>query len=196
MLAAGREQSGRTSSGSTGVTPRETGGRRWAVEVVDEQGLRREDRRAVGELLAAAFDYAGYREDGHRGVVPEFRVLVRGRGGRLLGQRSAFRLENDRGLVAYGLGDAAVHPPARRRGIGAALVEAGIEEARRRGAQAILTYTEPLAGHYRRRGFRPAGDMIAAPDLPEHRQMALLWMADGLAAPSACDPLWIEPGDF
>jgi len=171
----------------------------WLAEVIDEPDLSCADRTAAGELLARAFDYAGYRATGHRGAVPEFRVLIRGRDGDdigVLGHRSAFRLANDREIVAYGMGDAAVHPGARRQGIATRLVDAGIDEARRRGAAAILTFTEPLAGLYRRRGFRPAGQLIVAADLPDYVDLALLWLADGVEPPSEEHPLRVDPGDF
>ncbi len=58
------------------------------------------------------------------------------------------------GLRAVGLAPMAVRPDVQRRGIGSALVRAGIEECRRRGAGLIVVLGHP--GYYPRFGFASA----------------------------------------
>jgi putative acetyltransferase len=55
---------------------------------------------------------------------------------------------------ALGLGPVAVLPARQRSGIGAALIRAGIEEARRQGWQGVFVLGDPA--YYKRFGFDPA----------------------------------------
>lgn len=53
----------------------------------------------------------------------------------------------------YGLGPLAVRPNAQRRGIGAALVNAGLEQLRANGAHGVVLVGDPA--YYGRFGFQP-----------------------------------------
>jgi predicted N-acetyltransferase YhbS len=165
------------------------------VTCISEESLTSGDRRSIGRLLAEAFRSSAYRERAHRGVAPEFRVVVRDTGGHIVGARSAFRLRNDRGLVAYGLGDVAVQPRAQGRGVASRLIDEGIAEARRRGARMLLTYTEALREAYLRRGFIPASHLIEGDDLPEWCDLALMWVDRGVTI-DGDTPVRISPADF
>jgi putative acetyltransferase len=57
-------------------------------------------------------------------------------------------------IDALGLAPVAVEPPRQRRGIGDALVRAGLEAARARGERAVVVIGHP--SYYPRFGFRPA----------------------------------------
>lgn len=117
------------------------------------------DAAAVHQLLVAAFggpdeamlaDRLHARADvfslvaDHDGAVIGVIVFspVSGRGGQT-------------GLHAVGLAPMAVHPHWQRRGVGSALVCAGIDECRARRLGLIVVLGHP--GYYPRFGFRPAG---------------------------------------
>jgi len=72
-----------------------------------------------------------------------------------------------------------VDKPARRRGIGAALLEAAVEHARTAGARALFVETQvsngPAIRFYQTRGFRPCGfnDHFYTNDDARHGEVAL-----------------------
>jgi putative acetyltransferase len=67
---------------------------------------------------------------------------------------TAVRIDPSEGARVAGLGPMAVSPDVQRRGIGRALVRAGLEECRRLGYGAVIVLGHP--DYYPRFGFRPA----------------------------------------
>lgn len=78
-----------------------------------------------------------------------------------------------------GLAPLAVLPERQRGGIGAALVRAGLEAARRAGATAVVVLGHP--GYYPRFGFAPASrvGLRCVYDAPDEAFMALALMPGG-----------------
>ena len=74
--------------------------------------------------------------------------------GRIIGTVRLWHIEAGRGRPALLLGPLAVHPHARKRGIGAALMRRAVEEVARSGHKAILLAGE--APYYGRFGFSAA----------------------------------------
>ncbi|MDY0391673.1 GNAT family N-acetyltransferase [Desulfobulbus oligotrophicus] len=70
----------------------------------------------------------------------------------------------------YGLGPLSVLPAMQRKGIGRALVEAGLKELRKRGAQGCLLLGNP--SFYRRFGFANNPDLLLA-EFPQEHFLAL-----------------------
>lgn len=66
------------------------------------------------------------------------------------------------GLTAFGLAPMAVLPSHQRRGIGSALVRAGLDACRVAGADAVFVLGHPA--YYPRFGFEPAADYGIASD--------------------------------
>jgi predicted N-acetyltransferase YhbS len=87
-------------------------------------------------------------------VRPAFRTLARV-DGEVVGQQSAFRIDTDPSSRLFGLGDVAVHPDHRGRGIARSLIRLAVEQARERGAEVILTDTVAVATTFQALGFRP-----------------------------------------
>lgn len=84
------------------------------------------------------------------------RVIVADRGGEVVGHAAVW-FAADEGE----LGDIAVDPDWRRRGVGTELVEAALREARRRGVQQLFLQVResngPALRLYERAGFRKVG---------------------------------------
>lgn len=124
-----------------------------------------------------------------RGRMAVSTVLVAEVEGRIVGTVTAFDDANDEGMpIAFppgtaGLRATAVRPDAQGRGIGAALVEACAERARRFGALRIGLHTAPFmtaAIHlYERSGFvrAPAHDFPATDFFPSAPRADLVAMA-------------------
>lgn len=66
----------------------------------------------------------------------------------------------------YGIGPVAVHPSRQRKGIGSALIRAGIAELQSHGAHGIALVGDPE--YYVRFGFKPDPDLILAGVPPEY----------------------------
>lgn len=114
------------------------------ITVLDEQALGAPLRGAVGELLAAILDDGPrYRGRGWRTLRPSFRVIALA-GGELVAQVSAFAVTSRPDVRVYGLGDLAVDPCHRGRGIARRLCVEVADEAGRRGAGVVLAKTRPM----------------------------------------------------
>jgi putative acetyltransferase len=111
--------------------------------------------RAVNE---AAFEGAAEADivDALRGDADPFISLVAEREGEIVGHICFSPVTiGDSGHVGYvGLGPMAVRPDVQRRGIGSALVVAGLDECRRRGQTLVVVVGHPE--FYPRFGFHPA----------------------------------------
>jgi putative acetyltransferase len=115
------------------------------------------DGRPVRAVLEAAF---GRAQEAH--VVDELRargelvlaLVAAGEGGAILGYAAFPRLAlaaGGRSMPAVGLAPAAVAPAHQRRGIGSALIRAGIARLRSHGERLMFVLGDP--GYYRRFGF-------------------------------------------
>ena len=138
------------------------------------------DEAAVREVLLAAFPTpaeAGLVE-ALRAAAEHFESLVAvadGDGGRIVGHILFTEMElvpEHDGLV-LGLAPLAVAPEWQDRGVGAALVEAGLERCRDLGARLVIVLGEP--GYYPRFGFEPASrlGLRSTYDVPDEAFMAL-----------------------
>lgn len=165
------------------------------IVLVEEQRLDPALRAAVGELLAAILDDGpAYRGAGWRTLRPRFRVLALDACGRLGGQVSAFAVGTQPDVGLFGLGDLAVDPRRRGRGVARELCAAAVDGARRRGAGVLLTKTQPMRKVLVELGFaaverfdyyyEEAGACVRHPD----------WMAAVLRAHPR--PIRLDDGDF
>ena len=86
---------------------------------------------------------------------------------------SPVTLDDQPDLLILGLAPMAVLPARQRRGIGSALVEAGLEECRKLGAGAVVVLGHPE--YYPRFGFVPASrfGLASEYDAPDEAFMAL-----------------------
>jgi predicted N-acetyltransferase YhbS len=125
--------------------------------------IRREqdgDEAAIAQVIATAFAEEGWSDGNEAAIVSRLRddlelessyVAVTPAGG-IVGQIAFSRVRIDVHECGwFGLGPLAVLPDWQRRGIGAALVEAGLEDLRRMGAAGCVVLGEPE--YYGRFGF-------------------------------------------
>jgi predicted N-acetyltransferase YhbS len=124
------------------------------VQLVDEALLGKADRESIATLLAEAFERhkALYRTRGWRTIPPTFRGLARS-GANVVGQVSVFDIPTHPRRRVFGLGDLAVTPDHRRRGVARSLIEQAVEECWRRSADIILTDTAVLRQPFIELGF-------------------------------------------
>ena len=119
----------------------------------------RADRAAIRDLVAEAFTNHPHGSGREAELIDALRQagaltlsLVAKRGEELLGHIAFTRVEIDgQDLRWFGLGPLAVRPARQRRGIGHALVEAGLARLRESRAQGCVVVGEP--GFYGRFGF-------------------------------------------
>ena len=131
-----------------------------AIERTEEMLLTADRDAVIAALLALCFDDFGgrsYFQNRHH------LRLTAHESGALIGHLGlALRTVRVAGapVDVVGIGDVGVHPGHRRRGIGAALVEAAIEEGRRSPARfAVLLGTERI---YAAAGFVPVHGEVTA----------------------------------
>ena len=140
-----------------------------------------DDREAVRQLLLATFPTSD-----------EARLVARLRGdGDAVLSLVAVEAEAVVGHVlfsrllapaaALALAPLAVRADRRRRGIGARLVEAGLDRARREGWRAVVVLGDPA--YYRRFGFRPEAVRGMASPYAGPALMGLALAPDGLQGP-------------
>ena len=111
-------------------------------ELVSEDDLDDVTLRELSGLLSSVMQRLGsqYAERPWRRLRPEYRCIARV-DGEIVGQVSAFRVETDPPRVLYGIGDLAVAPRARGRGVAVSLGEAVSGECWRRGGEVLLADT-------------------------------------------------------
>jgi predicted N-acetyltransferase YhbS len=99
--------------------------------------------------------------------------LVAAERGRIIGTVRLWHVTAGNGRPALLLGPLAVHPEARRRGIGAALMRRALDEARRLGHAAVILVGD--APYYGRFGFTAAktGALRMPGPFERHRLLAL-----------------------
>lgn len=121
------------------------------------------DPRAIHAVVAAAFPDGGEAGlvDALRDRARPFVSLVAESGGEIVGHVAftpvAFDPMSPRDHLALGLAPLSVAPAHRRRGIGTALVEAGLAECRDLGADVVVVLGDPA--YYARFGFVPASTL-------------------------------------
>jgi predicted N-acetyltransferase YhbS len=166
----------------------------YRVCLISERAIAPALRRELAELLSGILDdgplYAG---EAWRTIPPAFRAVV-SRDGRVVGQASGFAVETEPDVDLVGLGDVAVDPQHRRRGLARALCRLVTDEARRRGAAVALAKTKPLRTVLGDLGYRPVttfayyheqhGACLRHPDW-----MAVAWRAHPT-------PVRLREGDF
>jgi len=132
----------------------------------DELRVRRElpaDAAAVHEVVARAFptDAEARLVARLRGTVaPWISLVAAGSGGRVVGHVlfSPVEIRAETGVSrALGLAPLAVRPEHQRRGVGSALVRAGLAQCREIGEPVVVVLGHP--GYYPRFGFRPAWEL-------------------------------------
>ncbi|MBK9260615.1 MAG: N-acetyltransferase [Polyangiaceae bacterium] len=140
----------------------------------DDIFVRPEDARdiaAIREVNERAFERADEARlvDALRKANAMTASLVAEVDGRIVGHVLFSPVHIDRGGerdMAVGLGPMAVVPEAQRRGIGTALVHAGIERMREAGHGAIVVLGHP--SYYPRLGFAPARHFGLRWEVPGH----------------------------
>lgn len=149
----------------------------------------RGDREAVRRLLLAAFPGPGeadlverLRGDGDMEI-----ALVARSGGALAGHVTFSRMKAP--FFALGLAPVAVDERFRRRGIAAALISAGLDQARGEGWQGVFVLGEP--DYYRRFGF--SAEMAAGFASPYAGPYLMALLLDGEALPAACGAIDYAP---
>lgn len=143
------------------------------------------DLAAVHAVNAAAFGREAEAElvDALRARVPSAISLVADEGGRVVGHIlfTPVTLEGRADLAIAGLAPMAVAPEMQRRGVGAALIRAGLERCAAAGFDAVVVLGHP--DYYPRHGFVPASRFGIASeyDAPDEAFMALELRAGALA---------------
>jgi predicted N-acetyltransferase YhbS len=128
----------------------------YTFDRVSERHLRVNDRRHLGRLLAHAFGDEEVRQAAHYGDPPSVRVIAR-HNGVPVAQAGVFRLRTPREshITVLGIGDVAVHPAHRGRGLARATVTRALAIAHGQHPQLIVARSEPLKSLLARHGFRP-----------------------------------------
>jgi GNAT superfamily N-acetyltransferase len=122
--------------------------------VVAEDGLGSDLRRGLAVLLSAILDDGErYRRRAWRTLRPTFRVVAVQADGEPIGQASCFWVPTRPPIRLAGLGDAAVAPDHRGRGVARTLCELAVHEAWRLHAAATLLKTKPLRTVFTDLGF-------------------------------------------
>lgn len=160
----------------------------WRDSIRDEQPA---DRPSIRALLEAAFEApaeAELVETLRRNASPLVSLVVEDRLGEPIGHIlfSPIEIENRPGAapLAMGLAPLAVRPGLQGRGIGSALVEAGLERCRQLGATAVVVLGHPE--YYPRFGFRAASGwgLHSGYDVPDEVFMAIELKPGSLAGAS------------
>lgn len=121
---------------------------------------REGDAKAVHAVVAAAFEREDEAKlvDVLRRAADPYIAFVAEAEGRVIGHVAftPITLDGD-GPAAMGLAPVAVEPSSQKRGVGDALVRAGLRECTARGVG--LVFVLGHAEYYPRFGFRPAADL-------------------------------------
>ena len=129
------------------------------IERIDELRLSKADSKAISALLDASF--SGEFEGRSFFVQRNHLRLVKRVSGRIIGHLAlvyrAVRIGENL-VTILGIGDVAVAKEARRQGIGAALVEAAIAEAKQTEALFLLLFGESKI--YGRAGFKSVSNPL------------------------------------
>lgn len=132
---------------------------------------RAADVARVHAVVASAFERAEYTNHHEQDLVDALRAkgalvvsLVAEDAGEVVGHIAFSRVTVDGAFGGwFGLAPLSVVPPSQRKGIGAALVHAGLEALRGLGARGCVLLGEPE--YYRRFGFAPR-EGLTLPKVP------------------------------
>ena len=140
-----------------------------------------DDREAIDRLLRAAFPTSSEARlvERLRGDGDAVWSLVAVEAGDVVGHVLFSRLRAPASALA--LAPLAVRADRRRRGIGAGLVEAGLDRAKREGWRAVVVLGDPAC--YRRFGFRPESVQGMASPYAGPALMGLALVPGGLSGP-------------
>ncbi|MGB7405619.1 MAG: N-acetyltransferase [Pacificimonas sp.] len=154
---------------------------------------RSEDSQAIHALTKAAFApmlFAGGNEpdivDALRDAGALTLSLVAEQGGEIVGHVAFSPMTSDDGAEGWcALGPVSAAPDRQKQGIGRALIEAGLDELRAKGAAGCALTGNPL--YYRRFGFE------VTPDICPPGEPAEYFMTLPLAAPPPSATLHFHP---
>ncbi len=132
------------------------------------------DRAAIYNLTQAAFEGQPYADGDEQDVIDRLRdrdaltlSLVALQGQTIVGQVTFSPAQHDDGSGPwFALGPVAVWPQHQGQGIGGALIRAGLEDLRTRGALGCILTGNPA--YYERFGFAPAGAHAPANEPAEY----------------------------
>jgi GNAT superfamily N-acetyltransferase len=149
----------------------------YRFDVLAEERLDRDLRRRIATLLEATLDDGtAYAGRAWRTLAPFERVVAMA-GGEVVGNASLFRVPcRPAGKVA-GLGDVAVDPRHRRRGIARRLCGLGTAACWRDGSDAVIAKTKPLRGVLADLGFVAVDDLSFYYRDGDRRERDPDWMA-------------------
>lgn len=131
-----------------------------------------EDAAAIRAVTLAAFAGMPHSEQTEAAIVDALRAsgalavsLVAVEDGAVVGHVafSAVTIDGTPAPGWFGVGPLSVRPDRQRRGVGTALMRAGLARLRKAGAKGCVLVGDP--GYYRRFGFRAASSLVY-PDLP------------------------------
>lgn len=165
-------------------------------EIVSESDLDETTLRELSGLLSSVMKRLGpqYAERPWRRIRPERRAIARIEG-EIVGQLSAFRIGCDPPRVLYGLGDLAVAPRARGRGVAVRLGDDMTQECWRRGGEILLVDTVT----HKARDFRTGHAPVPRFRFWYERDGACHWHPNWTAKVRHPEPrvrLRLEEGDF
>ncbi len=146
------------------------------------------DRGAVRAVNMAAFDTAAEADlvEALRQQAQPFVSLIAEKDGNVVGHImfSPVSLSNHPDLKVMGLGPMAVAPKYQARGIGSALVRAGLAECKKLGFVAVVVLGHP--DYYPRFGFSPAShfEIDSEYDVPVEVFMAMELQPEALSGKS------------
>ena len=150
-------------------------------EVIAEEDLTDEMRALAGELLFECFGVEGTLDRAWVHHPPNYRALIWD-GDVLVGQEMGCVLECSPPIALFGVGDLAVHPQWRGRGIAKTLGHMTHDEAISRNAHAILCSTVELGPYTLKFGWEPIqpGELYLRrrfrPDLRLHKNWYAKWL--------------------
>lgn len=138
------------------------------------------DEAAISRIVAEAFAEAEHSNGTEAQIVEQLRAsgslslsLVAERDGGVVGHIAFSPVAISDGSAGwFGLGPIAVTPDCQRAGIGAALIEQGLDQLRKMGAAGCVVLGEP--GYYGRFGFRHEPALTYPGPRPEYFQCMVL----------------------
>lgn len=160
-----------------------------------------EDAATIRALTTAAFATMAYSSGTEAAIVDALRSaralavsLVAVEAGEIVGHVAFSPIDIDDAPAPgwFGAGPLSVEPGRQRRGIGSALMLAGIERLKAAGAKGCVLVGDPA--YYRRFGFAPSTSLVY-PDLPAEYLQVLPLSADAPSGTVAFHPAFAARDD-